>query len=69
MAQRLLCDLREASHTWVPPLKYPISDDFDGGRGLDFTSRDERGVRMDVLTNNLFVLVVIVLCVLFISLT
>lgn len=37
-AQRLLRCLQDASHTWVPPLEYPIRNSFDEGAGLDFTS-------------------------------
>jgi len=49
----LLC-LQSASHTWVPPLEYPIPDDPD----------DRWSVATGNFTSDVFVLVVSVLCVL-----
>ena len=63
-ARRLLHCLQDTSHTWVPPLKYPILDDLDEEPGLDVTSGDERSIVTDALASNLFVLVVSMLCVL-----
>ena len=63
-AQQLLRYLQGAYLTWVPPLEYPIPDsDLDMETVLDFTHDDGRMVS-DALKNNLFVLVVSVLCVL-----
>ena len=60
-AQELLRCLQDASPTWVPPPEYPIHD---GGVGFDATFDDERGPVAGVLTGNLFVLMVGVLCIL-----
>ena len=65
-AQQLLHCLQDISPTWVPPVEYPIPDHLGVGT-LDFTPGDDR-MASDVLTNNLFVLVVSMLCVLLLPL-
>jgi len=57
-AQELLRHLQDNSHTWVPPLEYPIPDGHDEGAGLDLGSDDEWSTATGTLTNRLFVLVV-----------
>ena len=67
-AQQLLRYLQDVSCTWVPPLEYPVPDDLDVETVLDFTCGNE-WMASDVLTSNLFVLVVSVLCVLLLPFT
>jgi len=52
-AQQLLRCLEDASHTWVPPLEYPIPGGRGGRGGLDFTFGDERGALAGALTRSL----------------
>jgi len=63
-AKELLRHLQDASHTWVPPLEYPIPDDHDEGAGLGLRSDDEQSIATGALTSSLFVLVVSMLCTL-----
>ena len=53
-AQQLLRYFEDASHTWVPPSKYPIPGDLDGGVGLGLTSGDELSGATSVPTSDLF---------------
>lgn len=62
-AQQLLRYLEDASHTWVPPLEYPILDSPDWGVGLGLPSSGERYIVMSALTSNVFVLLMSVLCI------
>ena len=56
VVQELLRCLQDASHTWVPPLEYPIHDDLEGGAGLDLTTGDVQRIVTSALTSGLFVL-------------
>ena len=67
--QQLLCDLQDASHTWVPPLQYPIPDNLDGEITIDFTPSDEWGITPGSLTSSFLALVVSALCVLLLSIS
>jgi len=64
-AQRLLRYLQGASHTWVPPLEYPIPDGRGEVTGLDFTSGGKWSLVAKAATSSLLLLVIIILCVLF----
>ena len=59
-ARELLLYLRDPSHTWVPPLEYPIPDGHDVGAGMD--SDDVWNMATGVLAGCLFVLGVGMLC-------
>ena len=52
-AQQLLRCLEDASHTWVPPLEYPIPDGRGGGGGVNFTFGGEEGMLVGTLTRGL----------------
>ena len=64
-AQQLLRYLRDASHTWVPPLEYPIPESLDEGAGPDLTSSDVRSIAM----GGLFFFMISMLCILVLPLT
>jgi hypothetical protein len=59
-AQQLLHNLQGASHTWVPPLEYPIPDS---------TSGDGRSREAGALASSLFVLTVSMLWILLLPFT
>ena len=63
-AKELLHHLQCASHTWVPPLEYPIPDGRDDEAGLDLGSDDEQSTATGAQISYFFVLVVSVLCAL-----
>jgi len=52
-AQQLLRCLEDASHTWVPPLEYPIPGGRGDGGGVNYTFRDERARLVGALTRSL----------------
>jgi len=61
-AQELLHHLQDASHTWVPPIEYPIPEGHGEGEEPDLTPDDEQSIATGALTSGFFVLVVGMLC-------
>ena len=66
IAQELLRCLQDTSRAWVSPspLRYPVSDNDDGGTGPGLSSGNERNRVAGAVACSLFVLVVGMLCAL-----